>query len=337
MAVDRTGWTVIIEQPTRKAYALADEITLELFAIISLALLATVALGYYWRRSFIQPILALMRGTQSIAEGRLEERVHIPGRNEFHQLDDAFNGMADKLVELQENVRKQERQAMFGRIAAGLVHDIAHPIQNIGNSCKLIQKLYDDDEYCDTFRRTVEREFATIKRVIEDLRNLARPIPLEHFPVDVNRSINDTLESMQPLSATAGLTLQSRLSPQEPYVEGDAFALGRVYRNLILNAIEATSPGGEIAVGTAIVGERCNIEVSDTGLGISEDRLGVIFEDFNTTKRRGLGLGLAISRKIVEQLKGEITVRSRVGEDTTFVLSFPATDSRPFPAEVVAS
>ena len=115
----------------------------------------------------------------------MDERVAIAGQDEIRQLGDAFNSMADRLVELQEDVRKQERQAMFGRIAAGLVHDLSHPIQNIGNSCKLIQKMFDDAEYRETFKRTVERELVIIKRVLDDLRNIARPIPLERFPVDI--------------------------------------------------------------------------------------------------------------------------------------------------------
>ena len=335
--VQRTGWIVLVEQPTTEAYRLANRIQLELFGIISLALLATVGIGYYWGRSFIRPILALMRGTQSIAAGRLDERVSIAGTDEFHELGEAFNGMADKLVELQDDVRKQERQAMFGRVAAGLVHDISHPIQNIGNSCKLIVKLFDDAEYRDTFRRTVDREFATIKRVIEDLRNLARPMPLEHFPVDVNRSVGDALESIQPLAESAGVTLDASLSTESPYVIGDMFALGRVYRNLMLNAIEATSPGGAVTIATEIRRETVRVSIADTGLGIAPERLAAIFEDFSTTKRRGLGLGLAISKKIVEQLDGTIAVDSEVGEGTTFALEFPQTARRPFPAAVAAS
>ncbi len=278
-----------------------------------------------------------MRGTQSIAAGRLDERVSIAGTDEFHELGEAFNGMADKLVELQDDVRKQERQAMFGRVAAGLVHDISHPIQNIGNSCKLIVKLFDDAEYRDTFRRTVDREFATIKRVIEDLRNLARPMPLEHFPVDVNRSVGDALESIQPLAESAGVTLDASLSTESPYVIGDMFALGRVYRNLMLNAIEATSPGGAVTIATEIRRETVRVSIADTGLGIAPERLAAIFKDFSTTKRRGLGLGLAISKKIVEQLDGTIAVDSEVGEGTTFALEFPQTARRPFPAAVAAS
>ena len=142
---------------------------------------------------------------------------------------------------------------------------------------------------------------------------------------------------MAPLAETGGVVLQSELSPHQMYVEGDLFALGRVYRNLIVNSIEATSPGGSITVTTEDLGTRARITVRDTGLGISSERLGAIFEDFNTTKRRGLGLGLAISRKIVDQLGGTISVTSRVGEGTTFVIEFKKTESRPFPKAVKAS
>ena len=331
------GWTVIVEQPTSEAFALAAQLQLELLIIITLALVATVTLGYYWGQSFIRPIFTLIKGTQSIAEGQLDDRVTIGGHDEFHQLGEAFNGMADKLGQLKEDVRKQERQAMFGRIAAGLVHDISHPIQNIANSCKLILKLRDDEEYRDTFQRTVDREFSSIKRVLEDLRNLARPMPLERFPIDINRAIQETVDSMDALATTAGLTLDGRLSQHPLYVEGDLFALGRVYRNLIVNAIEATSPGGSITVTTEDQGNRARITIGDTGTGIPPERLDAIFEDFKTTKRRGLGLGLAISRKIVEQLGGTISVTSQVGKGTTFTIDLERTERRPFPTALAAS
>jgi two-component system, NtrC family, sensor histidine kinase HydH len=107
------------------------------------------------------------------------------------------------------------------------------------------------------------------------------------------------------------------------------FALGRVYRNLILNAIQATAPGGRIVVRAGGRGHAGRIEVADTGCGIAPERLSAIFDDFATTKRRGLGLGLAIARKIVEQLDGTISVTSEVGRGTTFALEFAPTDARP--------
>ena len=323
------NWTVIVEQPTAEAYAITKELQRQLYVAIALASLGTIVLGWFWARSFITRIFKLQAATQAIADGRMDERVSIEGQDEIHQLGESFNAMAERLVELQETARKQERQAMFGKIAAGLVHDLSHPIQNIGNSCKLIAKMFDDLEYRDTFKRTVEREMVIIKRVLEDLRNIARPIPLEHFPLDINRSVSEAVESMQPHAETAGVTLEARLWREPAFIEGDLFALGRVCRNLVLNAIQATAPGGLIVVESEVGEHRVQVRVRDTGCGIPAERLTAIFEDFVTTKRRGLGLGLAISRKIVEQLGGRITVTSEVGKGTTFVLDFPRMRARP--------
>ena len=323
------SWTVVVEQPKTEALATAHTIERQLIAAIFLAVLGTVVLGYLWGRSFIRRIFALTKVTRSIAEGKLETRVELSGQDEIRELGDAFNSMADRLVELQADIRKQERQVMFGRIAAGLVHDLSHPIQNIGNSCKLILKMWEDAEYRDTFRRMVEREMQVVKRVLEDLQNIAKPIPLERFPIELNRSVGEAIEAMQALAETAGITLRAQLSTEALYVEGDLFALGRVYRNLVVNAIQATAPGGLVVAAVEGHGDRVQVRVYDTGCGIPADRLQAVFEDFVTTKRRGLGLGLAITRKIVEQLGGRISVGSEVGKGTTFVIDFPRTSARP--------
>jgi signal transduction histidine kinase len=209
------------------------------------------------------------------------------------------------------------------------VHDLSHPIQNIGNSCKLIVKMFDDLEYRQQFRTTVERELAQVKRVLDDLRNIARPLPLERFPIDVNKALTELAESMQSTAESSGLALDTELLLGPLYVEGDLFALNRVYRNLIINAFQATAPHGRVVIRTMRQDGHAVVEVADTGCGIPAERLDTIFEDFATTKRRGLGLGLAISKKIVEQLGGTIEVTSEVGLGTTFTLRFPLTKARP--------
>jgi signal transduction histidine kinase len=317
------SWTVMVEQPLSEAYAVAEVLTRQLMFIISLALLVTVSVGYFFGRSFIRPIFALMRGTHAVAEGRLDERVTITSRDEFKELGDAFNSMADKLVELTEDVRKKERQAMFGRMAAGLVHDLSHPVQNIGNSCKLIVRVFDDPEYRQTFTRTIDREIDTLKRVLDDLRNVARPAPVERFPLDVNRSVADIVESMRGFAEESGIALESRFASEPVVIEGDVFALGRVYRNLITNAIQATQAGGRVTIATVRDRDKVEVSVTDTGSGIPAERLGAIFDDFVTTKKRGLGLGLAITKRIVEQLGGTISVTSEIGKGTTFTIRFP--------------
>jgi signal transduction histidine kinase len=321
-------WTVIVEQPTSEAYATASQLRRQLMAAISIALLGMVAVGFVFGRSFINPILKLKRGTQGVAAGHLETRVDIRTGDEFTELGDAFNTMADRLVELQENVKRQERQAMFGRIAAGLVHDLSHPIQNIGNSARLIARDDVDLETRETFRHTVDRELQTIKRFLDDLRNIAKPRPVERFSMDANGSVAEIVDPMRAEGERNGITVEAHYAPGPLIIQGDRFALGRVYRNLITNAIQATAQGGKVTVATVRVGDHVEISVTDTGSGIPPERLGAIFDDFVTTKRRGLGLGLAISKRIVEQLDGTISVASEVGRGTAFTLRFPIRDDR---------
>jgi signal transduction histidine kinase len=323
------GWTVIVEQPTREAYASAISLQRQLVVAISVAVLGVSAAGYsFGRRYFIRPIQKLQAATQDVAAGVLDTRVDIRTGDEFGGLGDAFNTMADRLAKLQEEVKRQERQAMFGRVAAGLVHDLSHPIQNIGNSTRLLLRDDVDADSREMFRRTIERELATLKRFMDDLRHVVKPKPIERFAMDMNGSVAEIVESMRGEGERTGVTVEARFSPGPLTIEGDRFALGRVYRNLITNAIQATEPGGRVTIATCRAGDQVEVTVADTGSGIPADRLAAIFDDFVTTKRRGLGLGLAISKRIVEQLDGTIAVESEVGRGTAFTLRFPARDDR---------
>jgi signal transduction histidine kinase len=327
--IPAVSWTLILEQPTRDAYAVLFRLERQLIALIVVALLITIIVGYYWGRSFIRPITALVDGTEALAQGKLDTRVRIERNDEFATLGNAFNTMADRLRRLQDEARRQERQAMFGKIAAGLVHDLSHPFKNLGNNCRLILKMYDDAEYREMFRRTVERELQMIRRLFDDLRNLAHPIPLERFPIDLGRTVGEAVDSLRSSAHTAGVTLRYDPPAGPVSIEGDVFALARVYRNIIMNALQATAPGGEVAVSVRPDDGRARIVVQDTGCGIAPERLPAIFDDFVTTKRRGLGLGLPLAKKTVEQLGGTISVTSAVGFGTTVTVEFPTSVEQP--------
>jgi signal transduction histidine kinase len=327
-AIPQVGWTVIVEQPTREAYATATELQRRLLVSISIVLLVMIAVGYLFGRSFINPILRLQRATRGVAAGQLDTRVQIDRADELGDLGVSFNTMADRLVELQEDIKKKERQAMFGRVAAGLVHDLSHPIQNIGNSTRLVLREDLDGESREMFRKTIERELETLKRFMDDLRNLVKPKPVERFAMDINSVVAEIVESMRGEGERHGIVVQATCGPGPLTIEGDRFALGRVFRNLIVNGIQATPQGGRISVVTARAEDRVEVTIADTGSGIPADRLAAIFEDFVTTKSRGLGLGLAISKRIVEQLDGTIAVESEVGRGTSFTLRFPARDEQ---------
>jgi signal transduction histidine kinase len=322
------GWIVAVEQPIAEAYANASVLQRQLTIAISIALLVMIAVGYLFGRSLINPILTLQRGTHALAAGNLDTRVHIASRDEFGDLGESFNTMAVRLAELQEDVKKQERQAMFGRVAAGLVHDLLHPIQNVGNNTRLLMRDDVDAETRQDCGRLIDRELTTIRRFLDDLRNVVKPKPVERYPMDINVAVGEVVDSMREEGDRHGIMVDARYGAGSLVIEGDRFALGRVFRNLITNAIQATQPGGSVTIATQRVGEHVEISVTDTGSGIPAERLSAIFDDFVTTKRRGLGLGLAISKRIVEQLDGTIAVASEVGRGTAFTLRFPARDDR---------
>lgn len=213
---------------------------------------------------------------------------------------------------------------MFGRVVAGLFHDLNHPIQNIGNNARLLLREDIDAEGRVMSQRIIERELGTLKRFMDDVLNIAKPRPLERFAMDVNAGVLEIVEAMRAEGERTHITVAGTYAAGPLTIEGDRFALGRVCRNLITNAIQATPPGGRVTATTARVGNTIEVHITDNGSGIPADRLSAIFDDFVTTKRRGLGLGLATSRRIVEQLGGSISVDSEIGRGTTFTLRFPA-------------
>jgi signal transduction histidine kinase len=322
------GWTVIVEQPRAEAFAVPLRTRRQLGTAISVALLLMLGTGYFWGRSFINPILRLTRGTQALAAGRLGERVVVHSTDELGQLGSAFNNMADNLVRLQEEVRLQERKATFAKVAVGLVHDLALPIQNVANSCKLMVRSFDDVEYRAIFTRTVDRELTQVRRVLNDLRNLARPPVLERVQLDLNTLAAGVSESMRSTAEEASLRLEFLPSSSPLLFRGDPYQLSRVFQNLLINAFQATPAGGDVEVRTRLDDDHVIVDVTDSGSGIPPERLRTLF-DGTTTKRQGLGVGLMTSKRTVEELGGTIAVTSVVGKGSTFSLRFPAVNEPP--------
>ncbi len=317
-------WTVIVSQPTSEAYALATRISYVLAGVTVLMILIALAFGYWGgKQNVVDPIRSLMLATQELARGNLEYRVAVDTGDEFALLGDAFNRMAVRLKEVQARLIQEERHALFGRIASGLAHDLKHPFQAIENVSRLMEKMYDDAGFRETFRKTVEREFGKVDLFLQNLHNLTHEIPYRPLPLSLVHVVRDAWETFEIEAKKQGIGSELRLPEVDARIEGDRVALNRVLSNLISNAIQAMSAGGKLTLSASVYDTRAIIEVKDTGMGIPPERISKLFDDFVTTKRRGLGLGLAITRKIVEQHQGQIDVQSRVGEGTVFTIRLP--------------
>lgn len=323
---DGRRWGVVIEQSTREAFRAAYLLAFELAGLVIVFLVLMSLVGYFGGKGIAKPLGELVFATGMIARGDLNVRVRIKSRDELADLGDSFNKMAEKLGDLTEEIRRKERVATFGRIAAGLVHDLRHPIQNIQNSSNLIVQKPDDPQIRKVFKNTVEREFTNINEFLDRLRNLTKPSRIQIVEIEVNGFLSEILKIYRNDSSLNKLEWIAELEPENPRIRADRFVLERACKNILTNAIEAVGGQGKIKITTRVDNHLVFIEFLDSGPGISPERLKNIFEDFSTTKRRGLGLGLATAKKLTEEIGGRIGIDSQPGQGTKAKLIFPASE-----------
>ncbi|QAT84616.1 sensor histidine kinase [Corallococcus coralloides] len=237
---------------------------------------------------------------------------------------------------LYEKIRERDRLAALGEMAAGLAHEIRNPLGAIKGAAQCLdpKKLPGEDgEFLDVIVEEVNR----LNGVVTAFLDYSRPLKQNFGPTDLNEVVTRTMRLIQndmPPTAELAVELDLRL----PRAEGDAEQLKQVLINLVQNAVQALGPqAGRITVRTekperfgdlrSAGGEFVEVRVSDTGPGIPADQQPHIFVPFFTTKQKGTGLGLAICQRIVKNHGGSISVQSKVGEGTAFVIRLPALPS----------
>ena len=240
-----------------------------------------------------------------------------------------------RIAELEEAMKRADRLAMLGTLAAGLAHEIKNPLGGIKGAAQLMRHELDTNsplqEYTDVMIREVER----IKTIIEQLLNLGDPHQARITNVNIGRLLDDILLLQKEAHRDRNIHFSLKLDPSIPPIPGDENLLTQLFLNLIKNAAEAVGDEGHIEV-TSRVTSRYQInpgdkkpvplivfEIQDNGKGIPQDELDQIFTPFYSTKSDGTGLGLATCQKIVEEHHGFMQVRSSPDEGTTFSVHLP--------------
>lgn len=319
------GWAIIIEEPLKEAYAPARQMTVLLTLLITFFVALASVIGYAGSRQHImQPIKTLIGATRRIAGGNLDEEVTLSSKDEFQEVGDAFNRMMTQLKILQEDIKRNERIAFMNKIAAGLVHDLRHPIKSIENSSRLMLKKYNEEECRNTFNNIVNREFGNINKFLDGLLNLARPVKITPVTLNLCAEITSIADTFREEAEKRKIGIETIFPREAIHVNADKFSIERAFKNIIRNAIEAMTGGGTLKISTLSSHESVVIEFRDTGPGISGNKLEDLFTEFSTTKGSGLGLGLAISKRIIEAHNGTITAKSEVGKGTVFIIRLPA-------------
>jgi PAS domain S-box-containing protein len=249
--------------------------------------------------------------------------------------------------ELEAQLRRSDRLAALGTMAAGLAHEIKNPLTSVRTFSRLVPRKFDDARFRETFQKVVPRELERINRIVEQLLQLARPARLQFEPVRIPVLLERVLELYTNQIETGEITIVREYARDLPAIQADAEHLYQALVNLVGNALEAMDAPGRLTLRAgwnddsdefpSAVPQRSRrsirLEVEDTGIGIPASDANKIFNPFFTTKGQGTGLGLAVAHKIVEDHGGSISFRGAPGRGTTFRITLPLLfgDPRPEP------
>jgi two-component system NtrC family sensor kinase len=339
---------------------LADSSSRMLFYTAGAMVIVAVLSWLFVWRVVDKPINALKDGTEHLSHGKLGYQIEVHSQDEVGDLAQSFNGMSlqlrtaneeivswaktledrveqktQELKRAHEHVLHVEKMASIGKMAAVVAHEVNNPLSGILTYAKLLRKWvasgqteHEKREEAMECLELIAAESRRCGELIKNLLTLSRSAPMNVQPTDLHAVIDRCLLLVRHQLELGGIQLQLKLAEDLPRVPCDPAQMEQVLLALIMNAIDAMPRGGNLWIEARMSNEQTEIriQVRDDGAGIAPDVLPQIFEPFLTTKEsgHGVGLGLAISRGILERHHGRIEVASEVGRGTTFTITLPA-------------
>ena len=307
-----------------------------LLAIVLLVFAGGIAmvLGYFLSTTVTERIQLLKSAAEKLAQGDLQTRVPVQGRDEVAGLAVTFNQMAQQLQAADQKQRELEN--LRRDLIAWVSHDLQTPLASMRAILEALSDgVVEDPETVKRYLNTAQRDVRYLSALIDDLFQMAQldagGFPLHRAEASLSDLVSDTLESFTELAKQQELTLEGNVDSDVDPVHMDTQAIGRVLNNLISNSLRHTSNNGRVSVWVRRTTQGVEVTVSDTGAGIRAEDLPYIFERFyrgdaSRSRNRGMGgagLGLAIARGIVQAHGGDIKVDSEIGKGTQFTFCIP--------------
>jgi nitrogen fixation/metabolism regulation signal transduction histidine kinase len=307
-----------------------------ILATMMAALFAVVYLAFL----FTKPIDRLVSGAQQVAQGNLDVLLPIEGTDEIGRLAETFNRMVERLREnreLQERLNEAEKSSMLGRFAATVAHEVRNSLNFINLSIDQIRAKHavGDERVARELQLNLVRikdEVIRLNRLVNDFMTAGRQTPPQLAPCDLRATTEQAIALVEKQARRQGIKIKADFPRQMPLLQADAAQMKTCFINVLTNAIEAMPQGGEIRVRAHSLpqngaGEAFQLSFADTGPGIPLEGREKVFAPYFSTKTTGFGLGLAITRKIVQDHGGRIYVTSADTPGTVVVIELPL--SRP--------
>ena len=280
------------------------------------------------------PLTKLVEATVRISKGHFSQRINITGQDEIGNLARSFNKMSRQLLLTRKKMEaanikliQAEKLASIGRISAGIAHEIRNPLTSVKLN---IQKLTQSDNLDEMEREHLNLTQEGIKHMeksIKDLLDFTRASELNPALFSISQILDESIKTLADSLELKKVALMKDYQDGLPQVFVDGDKLRQVFLNVLRNAYEAVEEGGKINISLSSLKERTRkmikVDISDDGCGISKRDRDLVFELFYTTKTAGIGLGLAIARKIIEQHRGSIRIKENEKKGTSFEILIP--------------
>jgi two-component system, NtrC family, sensor histidine kinase HydH len=267
--------------------------------------------------------------------GLLSQREHLHAsrlRETARGLEESYNKLqrqADLIIEIEEQLRRAERLSVLGELSAALAHEVRNPLGSIRGAAEILMDDYRPGDRKYEFCQILLKESVRLNHVVEDYLRLARPQPVESRNCDVVEELRTIVVLLSAEAKRRGVRLEI-MAESLPSVEGDPEKLRQAFLNIIMNGLQATPEGGNVTISASHTKSNETesaavvIDFSDSGSGIEPDKHGQVFEPFYTTKAGGTGLGLAVTKKIIECHGGRISIINTPGCGACFQVVLPA-------------
>jgi two-component system, NtrC family, sensor kinase len=238
------------------------------------------------------------------------------------ELEDRIAQRTRELQEAQAHLLHQEKMAAFGLLAAGIAHEVGNPLTSISSLVQILQR-HDADPVTREKLALVNGQLQRIQTTLRELVNFSRPASSERSRVAIADVLNEALNIAKYYMRTKGRTIEVSVPDGLPALHGVRDQLVQVFLNLVLNAVDATSKGGRIALAASVHDGWLEVAVSDDGCGVAPAKADRLFQPYFTTKKHGTGLGLFVTRKLVANHGGRVEFESRPAAGTVFRVLLP--------------
>lgn len=300
------------------------------FVATSLVFGLGIMLAVFLSWMYTKPIYNVVNAARRVAAGDLEVNLSMDRKDEIGELTQSFNFMVSKLREeraLEEKLREAEHLSGIAQLAKGIAHEIRNPLNFISLSIDHLKKKYSpgdekERENFDLLITSIKHEIQRLNRLAGDFLDYGKPLRLNLREVDIGSLIQEILDLVKVKAEKDGVKILYQRG-DIPRLSVDPELLKTCILNIILNAFQSMPEGGNLAISAKTSEGNVRIIIQDSGIGVSKENLPKLFDPFFSTKSKGLGLGLAMTKRVAEEHGGKVIFQSEEGKGSAITISLP--------------